>query len=174
MRRTFNLKERIPMFEDDLRRKIGFWLELASRKLENSAVLDSSINVVFEHVELLREEDKNKTSLIKHWMPETFPARVNGIITTTKGSFVEDYYSLKHCHKQYVKSEESQPEIIYKTFYNSYKNSKLNKKLFKLYKGYETEVRADLEFTEIFFSVLVADPHPLPNMIVEDVNELKR
>ncbi len=86
LRKYFNLKQKVPVVEENLRRNLSFWLDIASNKLAKSQVFDSKINLVFECLEKQEEDDISKVNLFKYWLPRTYPSRVNCIITTSENS----------------------------------------------------------------------------------------
>lgn len=107
LRKFFNLKERVPVVEENVRRKFGFWLNLANNKIDKSVVFDSKINIFFESIEMQQEDDLSKINLIKYWLPRTFPPRVNCIVTTRVGSKADEYFKEAKCHRILVQSKKN-------------------------------------------------------------------
>jgi len=107
LRKFFNLKERVPVVEENVRRKFGFWLNLANNKIDKSVIFDSKINIFFESIEMQQEDDLSKINLIKYWLPRTFPPRVNCIVTTRVGSKADEYFKEAKCHRILVQSKKN-------------------------------------------------------------------
>lgn len=133
LRTFFNLKQKVPVLEDTLRKNFSFWLEIASGKLAKSAVFDSKINIIIESIEHQLEEDVNKISLIKYWLPKAFPDRVNCIVTTKEGSIADEYFESVKCHKVYVTSKKNQASLYFDSVANYQSSNDFNKKLISIY-----------------------------------------
>lgn len=156
LRKYFNLKQRVPVIEDNLRKNFSFWLEIASSKLEKGVVFDSKINLIIESIEKQQEDDSNKINLIKYWLPRTFPNRVNCIVTTKEGSSADEYFQKVKCHKVYVESKKNQAEVYFESVFNYKCFNEFNENIANCYKNdLGLYLKEDLAFTKKFFQLLL-------------------
>jgi hypothetical protein len=156
LRKFFNLKQRVPVIEDDLRKNFSFWLEIASNKLQKSVVFDSKINLIIESIEKQQEDDPHKINLIKYWLPRTFPDRVNCLVTTKEGSAADEYFEHVKCHKVYIQSKKNQAEVYFDSVFNYQCFNEFNENIANVYKNdMAIYLKDDLRFTKKYFQLLL-------------------
>lgn len=156
LRTFFNLKQRVPVIEDELRKNFSFWLEVANNKLQKSVVFDSKINLIIESIEKQLEDDPNRINLIKYWLPRTFPDRVNCIVTTREGSSADEYFDHVTCHKVLISSKKNQAEVYFDSVFNYQCFNDFNENIANVYKT-ELQIYAkdNLVFTKKYFQLLL-------------------
>lgn len=137
-------------------------------------MLDSRINLVFESVEKLTEEDKSKPNLIKYYLPAEFPHNINCILTTQAGSFTEEYFSKHKCSIVRVKSSECQVSLLLKRLIPEYNFNDYNDEIIEKFKHIRKELRDEVSFASLYFEVLLLMKNDNGDKSIDFVNQMKR
>lgn len=151
-------------------------MELACSRLDDEALTDSCINIVFENAQLLKEEDIGREALMKYWLPTTFPSKVNFVITTEAGSPLENYFSTRNCHKIEIKSQICQASFLRNRIIQSdirLRSIQSNEVLLQVFEQYPEYLKNDLIFNRLFFKILMAKSTSIEHLVLGDCNELK-
>lgn len=83
LRKVFDLKHRVELLEDHLRKRFLSWLQLCQQKITTSVVYDGKLIIVLEGMELFKEPGTLKESNAKFWLPSDLPKDVRLILTST-------------------------------------------------------------------------------------------
>lgn len=118
LRELFNIKQKVELLEEKIRKNFYYWLDLCSRKIKKNVTFDGDIIIIIESIESFKEqeaemEEKIKNSSmpgmdkdkkiremknqplneanLKFWLPRVFPDRVRFIITADPKSDSHNY-----------------------------------------------------------------------------------
>ena len=159
MREEFNLKQKVPLTEEKLRKSLSFWLNLAQEKVKKSVIIDSKINVFWCNIEDQQEDDPKKLQLMKYWLPSAFPPMVNFVITTKRGSDADNHYKVVKCKRIEISSSEDRLEKLRDSYikrgvFTKSNNSKLLEMLDQIIVSDE---RVDYSYAKLYLTILVVE-----------------
>ena len=160
MREEFNLKQKVPLTEEKLRKSLSFWLNLAQEKVKKSVIIDSKINVFWCNIDDQQEDDPKKLQLMKYWLPSAFPTMVNFVITTKKGSDADNHFKVAKCKRIEISSSEDRLEKLRDSYikrgvFTQNKNSELLEMLDRIIVSDE---RVDYSYAKLYLTLLVVEP----------------
>lgn len=137
LKQIFNLDCQIPIKEQLLRKKFSQIMELANERLEKSVIFDQQILIIIENIECVKEDELDRESLIKYWLPKYFPNRFRTVITTNKNSSADDYFQYlseqNQCSLLNIRSSKPQEEILIKKIQKYWHMNKFNKKIIHIW-----------------------------------------
>ena len=91
LREYFNIKQKVELLEEKIRKNFYYWLDICSRKIMKNVTFDGDILIIIEGMEHFKSEDGNEESNLKFWLPKLFPDRVRFIITCDQNSASYNY-----------------------------------------------------------------------------------
>lgn len=91
LRELFNIKQKVELLEEKIRKNFYYWLDLCSRKIKNNVTFDGDIVIIIEGIEHFKDYDTQMESNLKFWLPRIFPDRVRFIITVDHKSNSHKY-----------------------------------------------------------------------------------
>ena len=112
MREIFNIKMKVELLEEKIRKNFSYWLDLCSKKADKSVVYDGKIIIVLEGLEYFKDFETQRESNIKFWLPKSFPKNVRIIVTASKDSKSFEHLSKLQCEKISLKPDISMMEAI--------------------------------------------------------------
>jgi len=97
LRETFNIKQKVELVEEKIRRNFSYWLDLCQQRMENSVVYDGQVIIIIEGINNFVEFDTKLESEIKFWLPKYFPKRIRIIVTSEPSNKNFKYLAKKGC-----------------------------------------------------------------------------
>ena len=91
LREYFNIKQKVELLEEKIRKNFYYWLDICSRKIKKNVTFDGDILIIIEGIEHFRDMDSDTESNLKFWLPRIFPERVRFIVTCDRDSESYDY-----------------------------------------------------------------------------------
>lgn len=78
-----NIKQKVELLEEKLRKNFYYWLDLCSRKIQREVTFDGDIIIIIEALEQFKDRDsgRDQESNLMFWLPRIFPDRVRFIVT---------------------------------------------------------------------------------------------
>ncbi|CAD8126406.1 unnamed protein product [Paramecium sonneborni] len=92
LREALNIKQKVELLEEKLRRYFQYWLEICSRQLEQqiingAPIIYDKVILVFEGIDNFREIlDMHREANVNFWLPKYFPTNIKVIVTAEKQS----------------------------------------------------------------------------------------
>ncbi|CAK69854.1 unnamed protein product (macronuclear) [Paramecium tetraurelia] len=92
LRETLNIKQKVELVEEKLRRYFHYWLEICSRELEQqflngAKVIYDKVILIFEGIDNFRDMlDVHREANVSFWLPKYFPKNIKVIVTAEKNS----------------------------------------------------------------------------------------
>jgi hypothetical protein len=87
----FNIKQKVELLEEKIRKNFFYWLDLCSRKIQKNVTFDGNIIILIEGIEHFKDIETGRESNLKFWLPKVFPDRIKFIITAEKNSSSHHY-----------------------------------------------------------------------------------
>lgn len=115
-----NIKQKVELLEEKLRKNFYYWLDLCSRKVEKEVTFDGDIIIIIEALEQFKDHDSGLESNLRFWLPRIFPNRIRFIVTADPGCESYAYLKSIKCETLQVSVEKS----LYVSIINSLKNRK--------------------------------------------------
>ena len=81
LREIFNIKQKVELVEEKIRRNFSYWLELCQQQMEKSVIYDGQVILLIEGIHNFKEFGTDQESEIKFWLPKYFPKRIRVIVT---------------------------------------------------------------------------------------------
>ena len=97
LREFFNIKQKVELLEEKIRKNFYYWLDICSRKMKKNVDFDGDILIIIEGIEHFRSEDGDEESDLKFWLPKIFPDRVKFILTCDRNSSSHAYLADLGC-----------------------------------------------------------------------------
>ena len=97
LRENFNIKQRVQLLEEKLRKFFAYWLDITSRKLNKTVNYDGNVILLYDQIDLMEEQESGKESIAKFWLPGKFPSRVNCIVSCQTDSKNYQYFKRIGC-----------------------------------------------------------------------------
>ena len=94
-----NIKQKVELLEEKLRRNFYYWLDICSRKIEKELEFDGDIIIVIEGINQFNELDTGMPADLKFWLPKTFPRRIKFIVTAGINTSAHDYLKNIKCER---------------------------------------------------------------------------
>ena len=91
LRELFNIKQKVELLEEKIRKNFYYWLDLCSRKIKKNVTFDGDIIIVIEGIEHFKDTETGRESNLKFWLPKVFPDRIKFIITADTESTSHTY-----------------------------------------------------------------------------------
>ncbi|CAD8174304.1 unnamed protein product [Paramecium pentaurelia] len=92
LREALNIKQKVELLEEKLRRYFQYWLEICSRQLEQqiingAEIIYDKVILVFEGIDNFREIlDMHREANVNFWLPKYFPTNIKVIVTAERQS----------------------------------------------------------------------------------------
>ncbi|CAD8212015.1 unnamed protein product [Paramecium pentaurelia] len=92
LREALNIKQKVELLEEKLRRYFQYWLEICSRQLEQqiingAKIIYDKVILVFEGIDNFREIlDMHREANVNFWLPKYFPTNIKVIVTAERQS----------------------------------------------------------------------------------------
>ncbi|CAD8209657.1 unnamed protein product [Paramecium pentaurelia] len=92
LREALNIKQKVELLEEKLRRYFQYWLEICSRQLEQqiingAPIIYDKVILVFEGIDNFREIlDMHREANVNFWLPKYFPSNIKVIVTAERQS----------------------------------------------------------------------------------------
>ncbi|CAD8161669.1 unnamed protein product [Paramecium pentaurelia] len=92
LRETLNIKQKVELVEEKLRRYFHYWLEICSRELEQqflngAKIIYDKVILIFEGIDNFRDMlDVHREANVSFWLPKYFPKNIKVIVTAEKNS----------------------------------------------------------------------------------------
>ena len=86
LRELFNVKQKVELLEEKIRKNFSYWLDLCSNLADKSVVYDGKIIILIEGLDNFKDPETGAESNIKFWLPKYFPKNVRVIVTADKNS----------------------------------------------------------------------------------------
>lgn len=84
LREMFNIKQKVELVEEKIRRNFSYWLELVQQQMDKSVIYDGQVIILIEGIHNFKEFGTDQESEIKFWLPKNFPKRIRVIVTVDK------------------------------------------------------------------------------------------
>lgn len=110
LREKQNIKQKVELVEEKLRKNFLYWLDVCSRKVIKNTVYDGNIIIILEGVENFIDFDTRKESSIKFWLPKTFPNRIKVIVTCEPKSRSNEHFDNLGC--RFIKLKRNTKDIV--------------------------------------------------------------
>ena len=168
-----NIKQKVELLEEKLRKNFYYWLDLCSRKILKEVTFDGDIIIIIEALEQFKDPDSGLESNLRFWLPRVFPNRIRFIVTADPGCDSYAYLKSIKCETLHVSVERS----LYTSIINSLKDRKHfcteehHRKCYEMIQGKFEENKIDNAlYIKTFCSAFV--PYESLDLISE--NELPR
>ncbi|CAK89279.1 unnamed protein product (macronuclear) [Paramecium tetraurelia] len=92
LREALNIKQKVELLEEKLRRFFQYWLEICSRQLDQqiingAPIIYDKVILVFEGIDNFRELlDMHREANVNFWLPKYFPTNIKVIVTAERQS----------------------------------------------------------------------------------------
>ena len=70
LKEIFNIRRKLDLSEERLRINFYYWLDLASRKLQQLKYYDGDLVILIDGVDFLPDQEKHPESSLKFWVPK--------------------------------------------------------------------------------------------------------
>ena len=169
-RELFNIKQKVELLEEKIRKNFLYWLDLCSRKIMKNITFDGEIIILIEGIEHFKEQDTHMESNLKFWLPKIFPDKVRFIITADHNSASYAYLQELGCECIHIHS--TKDELVLDGVLNVMKTKDYfcprahAEKIFEITKNdLNDECRANVMFIKTMIAVLC--PYETPVIIKE-------
>ena len=177
LRELFNIKQKVELLEEKIRKNFYYWLDLCSRKIKKNVTFDGDIIIVIEGIEHFKDIETGRESNLKFWLPKVLPDRVKFIITAEANSNSHNY--LRNIGSDVIcLTPDKQDVYMFDNMFATLASKKYfvpQEHVDRVLHCVKTEFTEDLRGNALFVKTVVATMCPYETAgIVEETETLKR